>query len=806
MLASAVLLTAVLPTTSFAAATPASTLVKGSTSATLVLRSADASGLATTRTLSRPARLSRLTSLLPSIAARASVVASAEALGLTVDKTTPWSVVVHGKASAIAKVARSGHASGRLVSTSPSLLPGVSSVMLGGGQRLNWQPAGTQQVHYGADFHAAYTASSASPPIGQSRPVIATLQFSGWNAQELGVEATNLSLPTPPATLYTSVSIDGASTTQDDGTGGSGEVALDQESIYAVDPYADQRVYFAGQTPQDEMDAYYTIASDAMSARGIMALSISWDVCEHDSNNAVLDAPTVAGLHAAIAAVVAAGVTVFAASGDTGAKCFDGGIGVSFPASDPLVVAVGGTTLHTPGPVETGWGATTTSSNANPAGFAGSGGGVSRIFPEPAYQTTVAPGAAGREVPDIAADADPQTGFPIYHDDGLTGDGHGPGTYLVGGTSLSAPMSTALMVSELGSRGVTTGGVGDIHQILYSAVAGSFRDITSGSNGGYQAGVGYDMVTGLGAPNWQVLVSQMIVSPTVSVPAVSPSRIITPAVVVPGGQTIQRWATGYGTPPACGNSAGKPTTLTAVTVPADGHYTIWVEAYTSYQTCLIASAATTVDTTGPVAVLTAAATNATGTKVKYGWVLTDVPAGVASVSVTVLRNGVPVWSTASAATGTVVLPGKPGSIYRLVVVGKDTLGNTSTTARNVSVAFDDRSFHLTGKWSRIHSKSAYGGVVATAALKGAVARITAYGSTFTLMTRTCATCGVLGIYVDGKHLRDISLYSKVTKPSVVVKLTTVAVLKAHKIMLVVRGTKPPHSTGSSVFVDGLLAT
>ena len=589
----------------------------------------------------------------------------------------------------------------------------------------------------------------------------------------------------------------------DDGTGGSSEVALDQESIYAVDPYADQRVYFAPNTAQGTIDALMRVAQDAVTPRGIMALSISWGWCEHQTGPTAMDAATLARLDAALETVVAAGVTIFAATGDTGAKCDDGSVGVNFPSSDPSVIAVGGTTLHTPGPVESTWGAV---SSTGPAYFDGSGGGVSRLFSLPAYQATAAPGAGGRAVPDISADGDPATGFPVYYDDGGLPPDHGPGTYLVGGTSLSSPLSAALMVSELGARGFTTGGFGDIHSLLYAAPAGSFRDIIAGGNGGYTAGPGFDLASGLGAPDWRVIVGAMVAPPTVTLPAVSPSRTVTPTVVVAGGQSIQRWATGYGTPPACGSAADKPTTVSPVTVPTDGPFQIWVEGYTGPQTCLTSSASTTVDTVGPAAVLKAKASSPTGGRITFGWTLTDAVSGIAGSSITVVRNGVPVWSTASGASGSVVLQGKPASIYQLVVVGRDGVGNTSTTTDNLSVAVDDRGFALHGKWSRVKSRSAFGGVVATATAKAASARVTVYGSTFSLLTRTCPTCGVLGVYIDGRHLRDVNLYSKATRASVTVRLTTTTAVKAHKIVLVVRGKRPAHSKGSAVYVDGLLAS
>jgi kumamolisin len=766
---------------SFAAPAGTASMFAGSTSATLMLTSAETGA---------------------SAGLHSSVVAAAKSLGLTVDGMTPWSVAVHGKASAIARAARSGRVQGQLVSSRPSELPGVASVVLGGGPDLGMRPGLVTQPHSGADFHLAYNASSASPPAGLPRPVIATLQFAGWDSSELAVEATNLGLPVPPASVYTPVSIDGASTTLDDGSGGSGEVALDQESIYAVDPYADQRAYIAPNTARGELDAFLQIANDARGTRGIMALSISWSQCEHYSDGTAMEPATLAVLHQALGAVVAAGVTVFGDTGDSGAKCDDGTVGISYPSSDPLVVAVGGTSLRTPGPTETTWGTVTSSA---PTFFDGSGGGVSRLFPQPAYQAGVAPGASGRETPDISADADPATGFLVYHDDGGLPPDHGPGTYLIGGTSLSTPISAALMVSELGARGFTAGGIGDIHSILYGAPATSYRDITVGNNGGWPATAGFDMATGLGAPDWQALVGAMVAPLTVTLPATSASRTVVPSVAVASGQTIINWATGYGTAPPCVSATGLPTSVSPVTVPSDGTFQIWVEGYLGLHTCLTASAATTVDTQGPVATLTIKASSPTGGKVTFGWSVADATSGVALVSTTILRNGVPMWSTTGGAAGSVVLPGKGGSVYRLIVVGKDGSGNTSTTTRNLSVPLDDRGFALSGKWSRIRSKAAFGGAVASAAGKGASAKVTVYGSTFSLLTRTCRSCGTVGVYVDGKHVRDVNLYSKATRPRVTVRLTTLKAVKGHKIVLVVRGKKSAASKGTTVYVDGLLS-
>ena len=277
-------------------------LATGATTATLVLQAPDAQlgALAAASGVTRSDRRARLAASVPSSATRSAAVASAAALGLTVTSSSAWSVVVHGKAADIARLARSGRVAGASLSEAPSLVPAASSVVLGGGQQLDWRPADVQQPHYGADFRAAYSASSASPPVGASRPVIATLQFAGWtNPGELAIEAANLQLPTPGPSVYTAISVDGALVNADDGSGGSGEVALDQESIYATNPYADQRAYIAGSTVQNEIDAYNQIATDALSSRGIMALSISWTVCEHDVNNLTLKPDEVNAVHAA---------------------------------------------------------------------------------------------------------------------------------------------------------------------------------------------------------------------------------------------------------------------------------------------------------------------------------------------------------------------------------------------------------------------------------------------------------------------------------------------------------------------------
>ena len=228
------------------------------------------------------------------------------------------------------------------------------------------------------------------------------------------------------------------------------------------------------------------------------------------------------------------GQTVFAASGDTGSTgCFRSGgddagvLNVQVPASEPLVIGVGGTTIGDSS--ETVW-----NESANQAG-AGSGG-VSDVWCMPSYQhQTSIPGLINansatnsgcatsvgqyvRQVPDVSADADPYSGYVILYD----------GEWIaIGGTSAAAPLWAAIAALidaspfcgdyGSGAAGVLPQGlyamVATDHGYIYPASAQqipeALGDVTSGNNdytpsgydgGLYPAGVGYDEATGLGVP------------------------------------------------------------------------------------------------------------------------------------------------------------------------------------------------------------------------------------------------------------------------------------------------------------------
>jgi kumamolisin len=782
-------------------ALPATALASGpasaaQVSATLLLRSPDARGteaLAATTGLSRTERMRRLATTLPLAATKTAARAAVGALGLTVDNATPWSLVVHGPASAVAALVASGSGSGS-VTSAPTLVPEAAMVVTGGPTGI-LQPRALRPLT-GADFRAAYGASNAAP-TGPNAPVVATLQLAGWNPADLTNFAAANGLPAPGPTTFTPISIDGANPGLIDTVNDSSiEVALDQESIYSVNPAVAQRAYFAADTAMGVVDAIEAVATDAYTSSSIVALSTSWGSCEMPGDKDFLDFMT--AVHTALADAVAAGVTVFAASGDAGSADCGPVAGqpstnaVDFPASDPLVVAVGGTNLDTVGPVETAWGNVDTPD----ASFQGSGGGVSVLFPRPAYQAGVAATSAFREVPDIAADASDKSPFRVTY---------GSQTYSVWGTSLAAPISAALLTTELASRGLTNGGVGDIHTALYSAPSTSFRDITAGTNGAYAAAPGYDMVTGLGAVNWHAVVDQLSLAPVVHAPAYQKSRTIIPTVTAPGGQSFIGWATGTGTPPACSTATGRPTTPASVTVPADGVYTVWAEGYLGYQRCVTGVTTVVVDNGAPAVSLSAKASSTSGKHVKYSWAVSDKLSGVSGVDASVLRNGKKIWSGHTAGSGTITLKGQLGSSYQLVVAATDNVGNATTAKHLLAVAYDDKSFTFSTGWSRVTSHAAFGGKLVKSAKPGATAHLKAYGSTFSLLTTTCSTCGIVEVFVDGRHVHDISLFSKGSKPQRAVKLFTSSSAKLRSITLVVKGTKAPGGKGVTLNVDGLLA-
>lgn len=257
------------------------------------------------------------------------------------------------------------------------------------------------------------------------------------------------------------VTLDGATNSPSGPNGADAEVLLDIEVAASVAPSATFRIYFAPNTDQGFLDAINHAVAD-----GCDVISISWGGPEDSWNSATIDQ-----FDAAFKAARDAGVTVFCAAGDSGSS--DGEIGnhVDFPASSPNVVGCGGTRLT----VDTGGHrATEVTWDDNPLNDA-TGGGVSTHFP-------------GRDVPDVAGNADPVTGYNIYVDGQAL---------VVGGTSAVAPLYTGLALLLSHALGERVGKVADFVSTVASNPLVCF-DVTSGNNGAFRAGPGRDEVTGFG--------------------------------------------------------------------------------------------------------------------------------------------------------------------------------------------------------------------------------------------------------------------------------------------------------------------
>jgi kumamolisin len=389
---------------------------------------------------------------------------------------------------------------------------------------------------------------------------IAVIELGGgFTTSDLDAYFGGLGIAVPS---ITAVGVDGASNNPGDPSGASVEVNLDVDVIGAAAPGAAQIVYFA---PNNGDQGFVDAISAAVGATPPpIAISISWGQSEDSWTAQGLSA-----MNAAMSDAAAMGISVCVAAGDNGSSdgVNDGQVHVDFPASSPYALACGGTKLLAD--AATGTVSSEVVWNELAANEGAGGGGVSDKFAQPTWQnnagvgaraasqpgTTAAAGsapAAGssdsadvdaeyhrrhhgsgggsgsgsggsgsggsgsgsggsgggssgtgwRGVPDVAGNADPVTGYQIYS---------GGQAQVVGGTSAVAPLWSALIARLAQATGKR---FGLIQPLLYAGVAPGadvpgFRDITSGNNGAYAAGPGWDACSGLGSPDGTALLTRL---------------------------------------------------------------------------------------------------------------------------------------------------------------------------------------------------------------------------------------------------------------------------------------------------------
>ena len=353
------------------------------------------------------------------------------------------------------------------------------------------------------DLLTAYDADKlAAGGFTGKGTTIVFFAFDGFDQSDLDTFATTYGLPKFTPTVV-------------GGRPGEarGETTMDLEVAHAVAP--DARTVVVNARPTAEGDGAYVKIGQMLSDAdrqfpgAVWSFSIGWG-CDK-----LITAADVAPVRSALAAAHSHGTAAFNASGDlAGLECKGGedwssppganDVGLDSIASLPEMVDVGGTTLSTD--ARGAW-------QAEQAWFdvplsQGTGGGVSSLFDRPDWQRAVLPDKSPnrRLTPDVAAVADPFTGVRIVlNREQLVG----------GGTSQAAPIwagLAAVMNQYLLANG--GGDLGDLNPLLYQMAAGAplpgFRDITLGGNAVDTAGPGYDLVTGLGTPDADNMVHNLL--------------------------------------------------------------------------------------------------------------------------------------------------------------------------------------------------------------------------------------------------------------------------------------------------------
>ncbi len=313
---------------------------------------------------------------------------------------------------------------------------------------------------------------------------------------------------------------------------GSLEVELDMEVLLGMLPrLSNLFVYEAPNTDTGYNDAWMRILND-----DIPVVSTSWGMCELN-----LSASDILAEQQFFMQAAAQGQSLIASSGDFGAyDCGDSTLAVDDPASNPYITGVGGThlTLNKDSTynTESGW------SNTPGLGYA-SGGGISQLWNMPYYQS--GPGVinshssgsschapAGkycRQVPDVAVNTDPNTGYIVYCTIVEAACQPSAPFVHIGGTSAAAPMWAAA-TALANQYALAHGGynLGLLNPVIYSLLNSStlygraFHDVTNGSNLYYSAAPGYDMVTGVGTYNAYAFA---VAAATVPGPRQVPARV-----------------------------------------------------------------------------------------------------------------------------------------------------------------------------------------------------------------------------------------------------------------------------------------
>jgi len=357
------------------------------------------------------------------------------------------------------------------------------------------------------EFSSRYNfpAKQGDTVLDGTGQTVALIEFGGgFQDSDLQAYFQELGLPVP---AVTAVSVDGATNSPTTSRVDDGEVMLDIQVAGAVVPKANIVVYFAPSTEQGFIDAINTAVHDTERKPGV--ISISWGGPEIAS-----DTQGFTACHEIFSAAAALGITVCAASGDHGpadlsATDWDHAIHVNHPSSDDLVLSCGGTQIDPASGKDVVWNDNTPfDATVHGGGGWASGGGISKLFPVPDYQSaanvpvSLDGGQPGRGVPDIAMSA---RNYRVRVDSSEVRSG---------GTSAVAPLMAALIARLNQAKGKN---VGFLNPFLYANAAnGVVVNVTDGTNSilntvqGYNAGPGWNACTGLGTPDGTAILNKLL--------------------------------------------------------------------------------------------------------------------------------------------------------------------------------------------------------------------------------------------------------------------------------------------------------
>jgi pro-kumamolisin-like protein len=417
------------------------------------------------------------------------------------------------------------------------------------------------------------------------------------------------------------------------------EIALDVEYAHGTAPGARILNYMAASTSFADFTVMYNrIVTDNPGH----VVSTSWGACE--AGVSVATQQTDDNVFANANAI---GQSWFAASGDNGSRDCSGILTVDNPANSPRVMGVGGTTPTCSSGMTSG--SPGCGGYGSEAGWSGSGGGVSQVFARPAYQAGCGiPPGSQRLVPDVALESNPSPGNYVLKNGGW---------YIVGGTSGAAPQWAGFFAQLNQKRGGN--GLGNPGTLLYGLCGTSaFHDVTSGTNGDYAAGPGFDLVTGLGSIHAQNFLA--LAAPGVTTTTTTSTTSTTSTTAAPTTSTSSSTSTSTAAP-----TTSTSTTLAPPTTSTTSSSTSTTLGPTTTSTTSSTSTSSTSTITAPAPTTTSS--TSTTTAPAPTTTSTTLPSGTCDDPIRVPAEGGMVTGTtsgASAVTGCVAATGSaPERVY-----------------------------------------------------------------------------------------------------------------------------------------------